>query len=60
MSAGNSGGQVNRHAYTDTPDDADFPQTKAGARDFEGGDATRTKKDQQRSAQEFGHALARE
>jgi hypothetical protein len=60
MSAGNAGGQVDRHAYADTPDDADFPQTKAGARDFEGGDAARAKKDQQRSAQEFGHALARE
>ncbi|MNG02831.1 hypothetical protein D3C84_858750 [compost metagenome] len=60
MRAGNAGGQVDRHADADTPDDADFPQAKAGARDFEGCNATRTEKYQQRRTQEFGHALARE
>ncbi|MCY1404109.1 hypothetical protein D9M71_193090 [compost metagenome] len=56
--AGNTGGEVDGHAHADTPDDADFPQAKAGARYFEGSDATRTKEYQQGGAEEFGHALA--
>ncbi|MNG07235.1 hypothetical protein D3C84_905250 [compost metagenome] len=60
MSTRNPGGQVDRHADADAPDDADFPQAKAGTRDLERGNATGTKKDQQCSAQKLGHALARE
>ncbi|MNL79630.1 hypothetical protein D3C87_2062770 [compost metagenome] len=60
MSSGNPGSQVDRHADADAPDDADFPQAKAGASDLERGDATGTKKDQKRGAQKLGHALARE
>ncbi|MNG12457.1 hypothetical protein D3C84_960700 [compost metagenome] len=60
MSPGNAGGQVDRHTHADPPDDADFPQAKAGTRDLERGNTTCTKKDQQRCTQELGHALARE
>ncbi|MNY70387.1 hypothetical protein D3C86_2085100 [compost metagenome] len=60
MRTGNSGGEVDRHADADTPDNADFPQAKAGTRDLERGNTTCTKKDQQRCTQELGHALARE
>jgi len=56
--AGNPGGEVDRHAHADAPDDADFPQAEAGARDFERGDTTGAEEDQKGGAQEFGHALA--
>ncbi|MNM64978.1 hypothetical protein D3C81_763960 [compost metagenome] len=56
--AGNPGGQVDRHAHADAPDDADFPQAKAGTRYFERSDATGAEKDQQCGAEKFGHALA--
>ena len=58
MSPGNAGAQVDRHAHADPPDDADFPQAKAGTRDLERSDATGTEEDQQRGAEELGHALA--
>ncbi|MNC59497.1 hypothetical protein D3C75_1093100 [compost metagenome] len=60
MSAGNPCGQIDRHAHADTPDNADFPQAKAGTRDLERGNAPSAEEDQQRSSQELGHALARE
>ncbi|MNG02422.1 hypothetical protein D3C84_854500 [compost metagenome] len=44
--AGNTRGQVDRHADANAPDNADFPQAKAGAGDFERGNATGTKEDQ--------------
>ncbi|MNN64371.1 hypothetical protein D3C81_1798090 [compost metagenome] len=60
MSPGNPSGKVDRHADADAPDNADFPQAKTGTRDLERGNATCTKKDQQRRTQKLGHALARE
>jgi len=46
------------HAYPDTPDDTDFPQAEAGARDFEGGNAAGAEEYQQARAEKFGQALA--
>ena len=60
MRAGYAGGQVNRHADANAPDDTDFPQSKAGASDLERCNTTGTKKNQQRGAQKFSQALTRQ
>ncbi|MNH43244.1 hypothetical protein D3C79_1050980 [compost metagenome] len=58
MRAGNTGGEVDRHAHANTPDDADLPQAEAGAGDFECGNAAGAEEDEQGSAEKLGQALA--
>ncbi|MNC71196.1 hypothetical protein D3C81_2086050 [compost metagenome] len=58
MRAGNTGGEVDRHADAHAPDDTDFPKAEAGARDLERGDAAGPEENEQGSAEELGQALA--
>ena len=58
VGTGYPGGQVDRHAHADAPDNADFPQAEAGPGDFERRDAAGTEKNQQGGAEKLGHALA--
>ncbi len=56
--AGNAGGEVDRHADADPPDDADFPEPEAGTGDLERCDTAGAEEDEQCGAEKFGHALA--
>lgn len=55
---GNAGGEVDRHAYADAPNDADLPEPEAGTGDLERRDTAGAEEDEQCGAEKFGHALA--